>query len=108
MTMERESFAERLGLIMRATGMTRTQLADKLHITEQVVRDYLDGRQKPRITTLITMCDTLDVSADWLIGRTNIPDDMTSAYQLIHDNPEAYTPAQRFELDQALRKAGLC
>lgn len=69
---ENSVFAQRLKAIMKEKGVTQQHLAEQLHMTRQAVSMYLKGQTLPAIDKLLTITDYFDVSADYLIGKTDI------------------------------------
>ena len=60
---------DRLRIALDQNNMTQKDLAKKAHITESSVCRYLQNQRGVTDRTLRAICDVLDVSADWLIGR---------------------------------------
>ena len=63
--------SERLRNERTAKGYTQKQVADYLQITYNAISQYESGAREPSIDTLRRICDFFDVSADYLIGRTD-------------------------------------
>ena len=66
-------FAERLKLLRKENGVTQKQLAESIGVTERAVRSYESGKMKPAFDAINSLADTFDVSADYLLGRTDTP-----------------------------------
>lgn len=49
--------------------MNQRQLADKIGVTEVSVCRWIKRSRTMSLEYLKAVCDVLDVSADWLIGR---------------------------------------
>ena len=49
-------------------NMSTTEFADKLGLSRQTVGFYLNGERIPDSETLIKICKSCQVSADWLLG----------------------------------------
>ncbi|MCY4479129.1 MAG: hypothetical protein OXB97_04490 [Rhodospirillales bacterium] len=75
---EHDRFARRLRAAIAARGWTRQEFCRRYHDAAQLNRasgsssidHYFKARSMPRARTLRLFCDVLDVSADWLLGRT--------------------------------------
>ena len=75
---EHEVFAERLRAAMAMRGWTRLELGRRYNAAARLslapgmtsLGNYVTGKAMPRARTLRILCDVLDVSADWLLGRT--------------------------------------
>ena len=53
-------------------NLTQSQIAEKLGIKQQAwARFESGGVPDPRTSTIIHICKTLNVSADWLLGLTD-------------------------------------
>lgn len=59
----------RLKELREAKGLSQTQLANELGISQQAYARYEKGDRKPKISTLIKLADYFDVSVDYLIGH---------------------------------------
>lgn len=64
-----ENFGKRLEKARKDKGMTQAQLARVMTTNVNVIGRYEHGEQLPRADKLYELCDILDVSADWLMGR---------------------------------------
>lgn len=72
--MSREKiFRERLRILRNKKGVTQQQVADGLGITETGYRNYEQGRRTPHFDILPAIADFFNVSADYLLGRTDNP-----------------------------------
>jgi|GEM_PF-2996366 len=67
---EKFIFANRLKQARKIAGMTQPQFAQKLGIVLSGVVAYEGGKREPSMSRLIQFADILDVSIDWLCGRT--------------------------------------
>ena len=66
-------FPKRLNLTRKAKGFTAQQMADFLCIHIRAYRKYESGDTMPNLNSLIKIADILDVSTDYLLGRTENP-----------------------------------
>lgn len=55
---------------------TVVKLATNCGIGESTVNSYLIGDRLPSVTTLVSMADYLHCNTDFLLGRTNNPEDI--------------------------------
>lgn len=62
---------QRLRELRLAKGLTQKQLAEHLGITQKAYCFYELGEREPSVSTIIKLCDFFDISADYLIGRTD-------------------------------------
>lgn len=63
-------FSERARQLRKEAGLTQTQLAEKLGLTQRKLSYLEAGQTEPDMETLWRMADFFEVSADFLIGRT--------------------------------------
>lgn len=63
-------FARRLWQLMHENGTTQDALAAAVEKTRQTVSQYVNGVSEPGYDTLVKIADYFQVSADYLLGRT--------------------------------------
>lgn len=54
-----------------ARGLTCVSVASAVGLTKNAITNYELGIREPSLSTLKALCDFYDVSADYLIGRTD-------------------------------------
>ncbi len=62
---------QRLRELRLENNFTLKYVAERLNVTIRTICRYEDGSREPSIDTLKALCDFYDVSADYLIGRTD-------------------------------------
>lgn len=62
---------ERLRELRLAHELTQKQVAEQLNISTRAYAHYEQGGREPSLDVLRKICDFFDVSADYLIGRTD-------------------------------------
>lgn len=67
------TISRRLKTMMAARGMTSADLVRRTTIGGGQISNYLHGNFTMRVDKLLELCETLDCSADYLMGRTNNP-----------------------------------
>ena len=67
------NFAERLKLLRKENRLTQKQVAERIRATERAVRRYEAGDIKPGFDAINSLADTFNVSADYLLGRSDNP-----------------------------------
>jgi transcriptional regulator with XRE-family HTH domain len=67
-------FSKRLVIYRKSKGMTAQALADYLNVTEPAIACYVKGRNLPTVQNLVKLADLFDVSLDYLVGRTDVPE----------------------------------
>ncbi len=63
--------AERLRGVRRARSMTQTQLARACRMSDATVSQIETGGRAPSLANLVRLAAALDVSIDYLVGRTD-------------------------------------
>lgn len=66
-----DTWNERLKNARLAMGISQQTVAEKLEIGRACYSHYEQGIREPSIDVLKRICDFFDVSADYLIGRTD-------------------------------------
>ena len=72
-------FGKRLRRIREEKGFTQKQFAEKIGSDERGVRRYEAGKRKPGLDVILAILDNIDVSADYLLGRTDNPNAVKGA-----------------------------
>ena len=63
-----DTFGERLNTVMYEQKITQAELDKRTGIGRANISRYVCNKQMPTVDSLITICKTLNVSADWLLG----------------------------------------
>ena len=66
----RRQVGARIKEIRQHIGLTQAEVAQKLGIAKQSVTNYESGKSEPTIRNLIALATVLNVSTDYLLGRT--------------------------------------
>ncbi len=72
MQQAKEYFSERLKKIMKEKNMTQAELAKKINVSRQSISLYINGDRNPDIAVLKSIAERLEVSADYLIGLSDV------------------------------------
>ncbi len=68
---ERETMiGEKLKTALFYHNMTQAELAQKIGVTEASMCHYCKSERDPKSETVVKICHTLNISADWLLGLT--------------------------------------
>ena len=67
------NFGERLRQIRESKHLTQKQFAELIGSTERGIQRYESGERKPAFDVILAILDNVDVSADYLLGRTDKP-----------------------------------
>lgn len=63
-----QNYGERLKNARKQKGLTQTELAEKLGITQKSYQRMETGNHDLKMSTIYQLCKTLEISSDWLIG----------------------------------------
>lgn len=64
-------FGKRLREARMSRGLTQPQLAEAIGVALRTYQQYEQGIRNPSFDSLVVLADTLNVSTDWLLGRTD-------------------------------------
>lgn len=64
---------KRIKELREKAGLTQKELAEKLGLTDGAIGLYEVGKRNPSLSILNKLADFFDVSIDYLLGRTDIP-----------------------------------
>lgn len=67
-------FPVRLKEIRTQKHYSQKQVASAIGITDTLYQKYEYGKTKPAYDVIIKLCDYFNVSADYLLGRTDNPE----------------------------------
>ena len=68
----KEILAERLKQCRKDKGLTQWQVAIYSDITDNTYQNYESMRREPKLEILLRIAVCLDVSLDYLVGRTDV------------------------------------
>src|SRR5712692_5134768 len=64
-------FSERLRIARELRNLSQSELAEKAELHTSAISHFETGRRAPSFQNLKALSDALDVTTDYLIGRTN-------------------------------------
>lgn len=67
-------FAATIKAIRLERKLTQKQMAKLLSMTDRNYQYYEAGTREPTLETFLAITDTLGISSDYLLGRSNRPD----------------------------------
>ena len=67
----RDTFGERLNMVLYEQKITQAELDKRTGIGRANISRYVCNKQMPTVDSLISICKTLNVSADWLLGLSD-------------------------------------
>lgn len=65
-------FAIKLKELREQVGFSQTQLANELGISRGSISHYENGERQPDVDVLVRLCKYFNVSADYLIGLSDV------------------------------------
>ncbi len=66
------TIGQKLKHVLEERQMMQKELASKAGLTEGTVCRYISGRRIPRTMELIEICKALNISADYLLGLSEV------------------------------------
>jgi transcriptional regulator with XRE-family HTH domain len=78
-------FQERLRTARELRGLSQTQLAANAGLPASSVSHFESGARKPSFDNLKRLASALDVTTDYLLGRSDTPDASATAGRLHRD-----------------------
>ena len=66
-------FPMRLKEARKRKNFKQREMAEHLGMTERSFQQYEGGKRRPDYETLVAIADHLDVTTDYLLGRTDEP-----------------------------------
>ena len=69
-----KAFAENIGRLRRGSGQSQREAAAGLGISQALLSHYENGAREPGLDFVVRACDYYGVSADYMLGRTEVPD----------------------------------
>lgn len=67
----KDTFGERLNMILYEQELSQADLDKRTGIGRANISRYVCNKQTPTVDSLIAICKTLGVSADWLLGLSD-------------------------------------
>lgn len=67
-----KEFSAILTEILREYGLTQTAFAAKIGVKQSQISEWLKGKAKPGYDNLRAMVSTFDISAEYLLGLTEL------------------------------------
>ena len=68
---QKEIFGQRLLSLRKQTGASQEDLGNLLGVTKTQISDLEHGKTTTTLARLCLLCDYFNVSADYLLGRTD-------------------------------------
>ena len=91
----KKNFSKRVNKLRKKHNITQRELAKKLDITSSAVGTYEQEKQLPRVSKVSKLATLFNVSVDYLLGHTDIPEPVNSIIKAISKNNKLYMLWQR-------------
>lgn len=65
-------FKARLKEELKQSGLTIQQFADLVGVSPEMVTQYYTTKKLPKLDTFVKICKALNLSADYLLGLTDL------------------------------------
>ncbi len=62
---------ERLRVAIRQSGLSQTDIAKKVSVSQSCIAHYVKGDILPTLETFAELCDTLDIDPSYILGLSN-------------------------------------
>ncbi len=62
-----EQIQKRIAEEIKRSGISQTELARKIGVSQQAISSYLNGRKLPALNTLANLCKLLDLDANYIL-----------------------------------------
>jgi transcriptional regulator with XRE-family HTH domain len=72
--LDRNIFSERFKTVRLEKKLTMVDIANSLGISKQSVHEWQTKRSAPSADKLVELADYFDVSIDYLVGRSDVPE----------------------------------
>lgn len=79
---------EKILFLMETHKLTAKQLTDTLQLPNSAITEWKKGKSKPSTEAIIKIADYFNVSADYLLGRDNIQENIESNQIELMENYE--------------------
>lgn len=66
-------FSERLTQLRKERGVSQAAIAKGIGVSSRAYQEYEYDKAEPRMSKLVSIADFLDISIDYLTGRTDQP-----------------------------------
>ena len=82
------TFGQRLRRARKSKDITLQELADKLNTNKSTLSRYENNKREPKLDLIKDLADYLNVSVDYLLGRSNVKRSENEIKQALENNPD--------------------
>ncbi len=79
-----DTIRKRLQEVIKASGLTQTELARHLGVGQQTISEYLHNRSMPALDTFANLCIVLDVDPAYILGVEDFGGSRVVAKNYVH------------------------
>ena len=97
-------FGKRLATLRKNKNLSQYELADRLKLSRGQIANYEQGQREPDFNTLQKLADFLDVSIDFLLGRTDNPSVPTKGTVIKVAGKEIELTEDEYKVFEEIRK----
>lgn len=80
------TFGERFSELRKDRGIKQKEIAAQLNVAVSTVSNYETDSHEPDLNNLCKVADILGVSTDYLLGRTDIPNDINDLKETVYQS----------------------
>ena len=80
-------FPERLKAARIQSSLSRSQLASTIGTKKDAISRWESGSREPKFQMLVKICDALDVTSDYLLGRAETPPPGSEVARMAAEEP---------------------
>lgn len=81
---------ERVTLWRKKKKLTQEELAIKVNVTKAAISNYENGHSTPSNETLVALADALGIDTDYLLGRSDKPNEYVFSNNAVHEKQVSY------------------
>ena len=63
--------SERVKALRRESKLSQAELAEQIGVSQQCISEWERGKTEPTLTFIVKLSDIFNVSADYIVCRTN-------------------------------------
>lgn len=93
-------FTERLKAVREEKGLSQTELAAKTGLQPSAVSHFESGRRSPSFDNLRRLADALNVTIDYLLGRSDLRDAAGPASDILFRNYEKLSDVDQQQVNK--------
>jgi len=100
-----QEMGKRIYLRRKALHLTQEQVAEKMNVSIQMISNLELGNKAIRPENLKKLCQTLQISADYLLMGETVPSSHAILCEKIHQLPQEFLPLIDQIVDLCLQKS---